>query len=499
MGTMWMIITITILIAAVCKQKLSVDAESIARTFSSNIDGHSFIVTGGSSGIGEETARVLTKYGGQVIIASHDIARGQSAADQINKAPGNRGIAEFRQLDLASFDSIDDFVKNFTASSRSLNGLILNAGLFSPTFGLSHDGLEQVLQVNHLGHHHLATSLRETLYRTNQSRVVVVSSWWSAKFAPELVQPFTAETYPTKGFQAYGMAKLANVRFAREFSHRMNVRTYSVHPGMIHTNLGTARGDSIAARLERIGATLFWTLMWPFTKSVPQGAATQLYCAVADDLPSHSGSFYDNAQLVEFPSAAAADQTLDHDLWAASQRLIDKARAGRFKNNVNSEAGKTSTRSWFGGNTGLALLYAQSLLVHLVAYWIAFSMLDMCVHHYGSRRKINPDIPPTRTQQREYIRTLTSGAIDAAYYVIVSQHGKVYSGGTPTELGAAALGILLFTDAHFFFTHRLLHWKPLFTRVYSSNDVFFLPNFLHSFNTKVYRSGRCPHCAPRES
>ena len=326
------------LAAIACKQKTAADADTIAQTFSSNIQGKTFVVTGGSSGIGEETARVLAKHGSEVIIASHDASRGQSAADRINAAPSTRGVAEFRQLDLASFDSIDRFVSNYT---KPLHGLILNAGLFAPSFGYSRDGVEQVLQVNHLGHQHLATGLTDALVSSQPSRVVVVSSWWSAKFAPELVQPFTAETYPLQGFQSYGLAKLANVRFAREFGRRLSadndvygITTSSVHPGLIHTNLGTARGNSVAAKLERFAAAIFWSLMWPFTRSVQQGASTQVYCAVADDAAAHSGRFYDSSQLVDFPSEAAADPSLDRELWERSQRLIDEARAGRFRHRL---------------------------------------------------------------------------------------------------------------------------------------------------------------------
>jgi len=54
--------------------------------------------------------------------------------------------------------------------------LILNAGVFSPPYQLTEDGLELSYQVNVLSHHYLTRLLQDELKASAPSRVVVVSS-----------------------------------------------------------------------------------------------------------------------------------------------------------------------------------------------------------------------------------------------------------------------------------------------------------------------------------
>ena len=47
---------------------------------------------------------------------------------------------------------------------------------------------------------------------------------------------YTEKTYPFFGFQAYGLSKLGNIRFARELSHRFSssysLQSFVIHPGL---------------------------------------------------------------------------------------------------------------------------------------------------------------------------------------------------------------------------------------------------------------------------
>ena len=99
-----------------------------------NIVGKRFVVTGGSAGIGFETARVLTKYGGTVTIASRSEARGELAASKINTQANCMGTAKFEKLDLASFASVKQFLDAQMLHQDLVDVWILNAGMISPKY-----------------------------------------------------------------------------------------------------------------------------------------------------------------------------------------------------------------------------------------------------------------------------------------------------------------------------------------------------------------------------
>lgn len=149
-----------LLLSAVPRMRTRLEtAEEIAAVAASRrldgFEGKTFIVTGGSSGIGEETARVLAMFGGTVVVAARDVRRGETAVARINALVsklGGVGRASFELLDLASFESVAQFTDRWLATNNTtaLSAIILNAGLIAPQFGTTIDGLEQTLQVRHI-------------------------------------------------------------------------------------------------------------------------------------------------------------------------------------------------------------------------------------------------------------------------------------------------------------------------------------------------------------
>src|SRR6516164_8578334 len=72
-----------------------------------NLNGKTAVVTGGSSGIGPETVRVLTGAGARVIVGARDTGKTHHALAAVNNV-------EVWRLDLADPDSIDRFASRFT-------------------------------------------------------------------------------------------------------------------------------------------------------------------------------------------------------------------------------------------------------------------------------------------------------------------------------------------------------------------------------------------------
>lgn len=85
------------------------------------------IVTGANTGLGLETARVLSSHGATVVICSRNVKNGESAVEKI-KTENPAANVTFLQLDLGSLKSIKTFADEFLSKYDNLHILINNAG-----------------------------------------------------------------------------------------------------------------------------------------------------------------------------------------------------------------------------------------------------------------------------------------------------------------------------------------------------------------------------------
>ncbi|KAI6698264.1 hypothetical protein NL676_018383 [Syzygium grande] len=318
------------------------------------------IVTGGGSGIGFETVRVLALRGAHVIIAARDTDAANEAKRLILSNDGDARV-DVLKLDLCSMKSIRSFVDNFIALDLPLNILINNAGIMFCPFQLSEDGFEVQFATNYLGSyisakissvqpyeilpvgysecpfslihwpgHFLLTNLLLDKMKATarvsgiEGRIVNLSSIAHLHTYREGIRfdDINDElSYSDK--KAYGQSKLANILHANELSRRLqhegaNITVNSLHPGLIMTNL--MRHSFIAARIFRMFTYLLW-------KSVPQGAATTCYIALHPSLKGVTGKYFMECNETE-PSPLARDEHLAKKLWDFSNELVDSASKG---------------------------------------------------------------------------------------------------------------------------------------------------------------------------
>jgi len=275
------------------------------------------IVTGANCGIGLETAVQLAKAGAVVVLACRDVARGQDAERQVRALSGSQ-TARFIQLDLASFASIRQFAVDYKAfNAGPLHVLINNAGLSACPFQKTADGIEMQLGVNHFGHFLLTSLLLDQLRAGAPSRVVVVASESHRRVPAGGIKWDGYNDEESYGrLEAYGQSKLANVYFARELHRRYNgqgITAVSLHPGsLIATDI---------ARNAPYGlGNAVWLYGKMFAKSIPQGAATTVYCAVAPNVPG--ARYYRDCQLAEETPLARNDANAQR-LWELSNRVCN--------------------------------------------------------------------------------------------------------------------------------------------------------------------------------
>ncbi|KAG2690496.1 hypothetical protein I3760_09G189200 [Carya illinoinensis] len=283
------------------------------------------IVTGGASGIGLETARVLALRKAHVIIAARNTEAANAAKQQIFKDIETARV-DVLKLDLCSMNSIKAFVANFNALGVPLNILINNAGVMFCPFQLSEDGIEMQFATNYLGHFHLTNLLLEKMKNTARTtgiegRIVNLSSiahHLTYEHGIRFDNINDGVGYSDK--KAYGQSKLANILHANELSRRLkeegiNITVNSVHPGLIMTPL--MRHSAVTMRLLQ----LFTYFLW---KNVPQGAATTCYVALHPNLKGVTGKYYLDCNEME-PSDLAKDAVLARKLWDFSNKLVNSA------------------------------------------------------------------------------------------------------------------------------------------------------------------------------
>jgi len=292
-----------------------------------DLTGKIAIVTGGNTGIGLETTKTLAAAGATVIVPARDI----------EKATRNlTGIAnvELATMDLMDPGSIDAFAQQFLASGRPLHLLINNAGIMWVPLRYDSRGIESQLATNYLAQFQLTARLWPALKKAAGARVINVSSHGHQFAAFNFEDPnFINRTYET--LQAYGQSKTASNLFALELDNlasAFNVRAYSLHPGSIAgTELAREASlelfqqmgflDADGNLLPEVAASL---------KTIPQGAATTVWCA-SSPLLNHIGGLYcEDADV----AVLAADDTMSTGvkrysldefnakrLWALSEKM----------------------------------------------------------------------------------------------------------------------------------------------------------------------------------
>ncbi|XP_058262028.1 retinol dehydrogenase 13 isoform X2 [Hemibagrus wyckioides] len=194
---------------------------------------------------------------------------------------------------------------------------------------ITEDGFETQLAVNHLGHFLLTNLLLGILKSSAPSRVVNVSSIahvggyfiLSVCFCVgEIhIDDLFFDKRPYNSLDSYRQSKLANVLFSRQLAQRMKgtgVTSYSLHPGVIHTELG--RHVKSQYPLLSYVLTLFSLLL---LKTPWQGAQTSIYCAVTEGLEDKSGCYFSDCAEKE-PGPEAKDDELARRLWDESARLV---------------------------------------------------------------------------------------------------------------------------------------------------------------------------------
>ncbi|MEO5834835.1 MAG: oxidoreductase [Nakamurella sp.] len=271
------------------------------------MDGRTVVVTGATSGLGEQTATAFAATGAHVVLAVRDTAKGERVA------AGMTGSVEVRPLDLADLGSVRAFAADWTGP---LNILINNAGIMAVPEGETADGFELQIGTNHLGHFALTALLLPSV----TDRVVTVSSM-AHRFGRIHLTDLNCEQRRYHRWAAYGQSKLANLLFTTELQRRFDLagsslRALAAHPGFAATNLAS-HFDGVTGALTNRVAPLVGS-------SAADGALPTLFAAT-QDLPGDSfvgpAGRGQSTPRLESRSRAARDREMARQLFDLSARL----------------------------------------------------------------------------------------------------------------------------------------------------------------------------------
>ncbi|VEN40390.1 unnamed protein product [Callosobruchus maculatus] len=284
------------------------------------------IITGSNTGIGKYTAKDFFERGARVIMACRNTQMAEEAAAEIKescKDKSNLGELVVVKLDLSSLKSVRNCANEILSKEKRIDLLINNAGVMMCPYSKTEDGFEIQMGTNHLGHFLFTMLLLPTICKSAPARIVNLSSV-AHELSPQIdFSDFNWEKRRYSPLEAYKQSKLANVIFTKELSRRLRenhingVNVYSLHHGVINTDLGRNLSKAYIPGLS----TLFNCTMSLFFKTVEQGAQTTIYCAVDDNCANESGLYYKERRVAK-SSKLADDLEVAEKLWNTSWNLM---------------------------------------------------------------------------------------------------------------------------------------------------------------------------------
>jgi NAD(P)-dependent dehydrogenase (short-subunit alcohol dehydrogenase family) len=285
---------------------MAYDAETTTNDILDGVDltGRRFVVTGASSGLGEESSRALAAARARVTMLARNPQKNEAAAERVCEAVPDADL-QLGTVDLADLASIRSFTAGYLADHDAIDVLINNAGVMVCPFGRTADGFETQFGTNHLGHFLLTALLMPAIRSGDTPRVVNLSSGGHSISDVDLDDP-NYESTEYDAWAAYGRSKTANALFTKELARRHGdeLLTFAVHPGVVMTELGRHMDDQLMAQMmERLqqrsaaGGESDAQGGGMQIKAVEQGAATQIWAATAPELADHNGAYLGDCQV----------------------------------------------------------------------------------------------------------------------------------------------------------------------------------------------------------
>lgn len=286
-----------------------------------NQAGKTFIVTGANAGLGYETALALAQKDARVVLACRSEAKAQKAKSKILRSAPNADL-HIELVDLTDLDSVKRFSDNFQTKFEKLDVLINNAGVMVPPYTQTSDGFELQMGANYFGHFLLTGRLLDVLKKTEDSRIVTLSSLAHLQGSINFDDLHWEESYSK--MKAYQQSKLACLIFTLELQRRLEAAkagpiSVAAHPGVSPTEL--------VRHVPNLLVYVLTPLFLMVSHKPAKGALPTLLAAVEKGV--QGGDYYGPTGYNEMkgkPGTAkiashAKDEEIAKRLWDISEKL----------------------------------------------------------------------------------------------------------------------------------------------------------------------------------
>ncbi len=271
------------------------------------------IITGPTSGVGEEIALQLANLGAEVILACRDIERGNEVAAEIISRTGAEDVTVM-EIDTSSQKSIREFARDFRNKYDRLDVLINNAGGNRGTLpkANSADGIELTFATNVLGYFLLTQELLDLLKRSPPARIINVASSYASDLDLDDLQ---FERRPFESFRAYAQSKACDRLLTWAQARRLDgsgVTTNAMTPGLItETELYRNAAPELVKRLTQYSGG----------RTSAQGADTAVWLASALEMEGVTNKFFEEREELD---CEFRNKKKEEKLWKICEELVNK-------------------------------------------------------------------------------------------------------------------------------------------------------------------------------
>lgn len=286
------------------------------------MQGRTILVTGGTGGIGYQTARVLARWGAQVIITGREADSGERAVAAIRR-DGGQNLVRFLQADHATVGGNQQLADQVRAAFPGLDVLVNNVGGLYQTRWETTDGYEATLAMNFVGPFSLTTELLPLLQANAPARCLNVVSAGFKMWKTDPFQDFQSTQRYVSG-DVYAHTKLLNVLCSLALARRLpaeQVAVTLVHPGMAWTSMTQSMTAQTIPSLR---------LVWPLVRVVqryrsPEKAGRGVAALVASPLAA-TGAYFEAKPTPRRLSARELDPEYQERAWQLGCQLVAEAR-----------------------------------------------------------------------------------------------------------------------------------------------------------------------------
>ncbi len=247
-----------------------------------NLKGKTFVITGTTSGTGQEAARILLSKGAKVVMLNRNSKKSEATIETLKQDIQHHVDVTHFVMDLGDQASVKKAAEEVLQSITRIDALICNAAIAQvPKRKTTAEGWESQMGVNYFGHFTLQALLFPLIEKSNGRIVTVGSMGYNMGLKTIKFDNLNWEKDYTPN-NAYSQSKLAQIMSIYALQDKLNaagknsVKAYACHPGASRTSLI----KTSASPLMRF----IFTLMTPLTQSAEKGAYPQLMCATEEDL-----------------------------------------------------------------------------------------------------------------------------------------------------------------------------------------------------------------------